>query len=204
MQKEKEITMTYRRIARGRSRILFAGVAALIGAALIAAACGGTSSADKTATAKAKGGTTPAAGATTAATKPAGTSTAATSTTPAATGSTTATTGSAAELKITTDPTLGKFFTDSRGFTLYIFKNDVANSGKSAAEGLTAVWPPLEASTAPAKPDGATGDFAIITRVDGKKQVTYKGLPLYYFVNDKAAGDTKGQNVGQVWFVAAP
>ena len=28
---------------------------------------------------------------------------------------------------------------------------------------------------------------------DGKQWVTYNGLPLYYFANDKAPGDTKGQ-----------
>ena len=29
------------------------------------------------------------------------------------------------------------------------------------------------------------GDFGSITRADGKKQTTYKGLPLYYFAGDK-------------------
>lgn len=171
-------------------------IAALGAAALIAGACGGTSSSDKTATAAAK------APATVAVTKPAASSTAAGSPT-AATRSATAGAG-AATLKVADDATLGKFLTDSAGMTLYTFKNDVANSGKSAAEGLTAVWPPLTADAPPAKPAGVTGDFAIITRTDTKKQVTYKGLPLYYFVNDKAPGDTKGQGVGGVWFVAAP
>ena len=44
----------------------------------------------------------------------------------------------------------------------------------------------------------------MISRDDGREQVTYNGLPLYYFANDKAPGDTKGQGVGGVWFVAAP
>lgn len=178
-------------------------IVAVATASLVAAACGGTSSTDKTATAAAKGGSTPAS--TSAATKPASTSTTASgSPTAGATSAATSAGGATGVLKISTDATLGQFFTDDKGMTLYIFKNDVAGNGKSAAEALTAVWPPYTASAAPAKPAGATGDFAIITRVDGKKQVTYKGLPLYYFVNDKAAGDTKGQGVGGVWFVAAP
>ena len=47
-------------------------------------------------------------------------------------------------------------------------------------------------------------DFASIARDDGRKQTTYRGLPLYYFAGDKAPGETKGQGVKEVWFVAAP
>ena len=47
-------------------------------------------------------------------------------------------------------------------------------------------------------------DFATIDREDGKKQTTYKGLPLYYFAGDKAASDTNGQGVKDVWTAAAP
>ena len=47
-------------------------------------------------------------------------------------------------------------------------------------------------------------DFATITREDGKQQTTYKGMPLYYFAADKAASDTKGQGVKDLWTVAAP
>ena len=39
------------------------------------------------------------------------------------------------------------------------------------------------------------------TTADGKVQATIDGMPLYYFAADAAAGDTKGQNVGGVWFV---
>ena len=35
-------------------------------------------------------------------------------------------------------------------------------------------------------------------------QVAYGGAPLYYYSLDKAAGDTKGQGVGDVWFIAQP
>ena len=43
-----------------------------------------------------------------------------------------------------------------------------------------------------------------IKRTDGKLQVTFNGLPLYYYVDDKAAGELKGQNVNSVWFVLKP
>ena len=47
-------------------------------------------------------------------------------------------------------------------------------------------------------------DFGTITREDGKKQTTFRGYPLYYWVGDKAAGDTKGQGMGNVWHVIDP
>jgi len=170
--------------------VLAAG--AMISAGLVAAACGGTSSADKTKTAAGGAKTTVATSApTTAATKAA---TAASGT--AAAGATT--------VKTATAGSLGTILTDANGMTLYTFKNDVANSGKSAAEGLAAAWPPLSVTGTPVKPSGLTGDLAVITRGDGKTQVTYKGLPLYFFVNDKKPGDTNGQGLGGVWFVAQP
>ena len=39
---------------------------------------------------------------------------------------------------------------------------------------------------------------------DGTLQVTYLGMPLYYWVNDEAPGDTTGHEINDVWFVVAP
>jgi predicted lipoprotein with Yx(FWY)xxD motif len=39
---------------------------------------------------------------------------------------------------------------------------------------------------------------------DGSMIVTYNEMPLYYWVNDKEAGDTTGQGVGEVWYVVSP
>jgi predicted lipoprotein with Yx(FWY)xxD motif len=45
--------------------------------------------------------------------------------------------------------------------------------------------------------------FGTTKRKDGSLQVTYKGLPLYYFAGDTAAGDVKGQGLGSIWYVVA-
>jgi hypothetical protein len=43
-----------------------------------------------------------------------------------------------------------------------------------------------------------------ITRTDGTQQLTYNDIPLYYWINDKAPGDTTGQDVGDVWYIVVP
>ena len=79
-------------------------------------------------------------------------------------------------------------------------------SGKSTVSGQTlTVWPVFSIPTGnPVKATDLPGDAAVITRDDGAKQVTYKGMPLYYFARDAAPGDTNGQGIGNVWFVAMP
>ena len=84
----------------------------------------------------------------------------------------------------------------SNGMTVYTFSKDTANSGSSACTGsCLATWPALTVpagSTATAG-NGAGGKIGTITRSDdGSLQVTYKGLPLYFFSGDHAKGDSNG------------
>ena len=82
------------------------------------------------------------------------------------------------------------------GMTVYIFTKDVKDSGKSVCTGDCLVtWPALTvaAGETPTGGTGVTGKLGTITREDdGTLQVTYNGLPLYYFKNDKAPGDANG------------
>ena len=84
----------------------------------------------------------------------------------------------------------------SNGMTVYVFGKDVANSGTSACTGgCLTTWPALTvpAGSTPSGGSGVAGKLATITRTDdGTHQVTYKGLPLYFFHNDKAPGDANG------------
>lgn len=105
-------------------------------------------------------------------------------------------------VKVAKDDKLGSYLTDAKGMTLYTFKKD--SPGKSACAGeCVAKWPLYYREKVGTDPAMAA-DFGTITREDGQKQTTYKGLPLYYFAGDKAAGEAKGQGVKDVWFVAAP
>jgi predicted lipoprotein with Yx(FWY)xxD motif len=85
--------------------------------------------------------------------------------------------------------------------TLYIFDKDT-EAGKSVCNGGCAnLWPPFAPEAGQAK---ATEPLSIITRDDGTKQYAYRGKPLYYYDKDSKAGDTRGDAIGKVWWVAKP
>ena len=93
----------------------------------------------------------------------------------------------------------------ANGMTVYTFTKDVKDSGKSnCTGGCIATWPAL-AVPAGATPTGGaslTGKLGTITRDDGTLQVTYNGMPLYFFKNDKAPGDANG--VYEYWEAVKP
>jgi predicted lipoprotein with Yx(FWY)xxD motif len=83
--------------------------------------------------------------------------------------------------------------------TLYTFDQDAAGNGKSACQADCATsWPPLLAADT-AKD---VGEFTLVLRNDGRKQWAAKGKPLYLWVGDTKAGETKGDGVGGVWHIA--
>ncbi len=102
------------------------------------------------------------------------------------------------------DSKFGKILTDSAGRTLYLFTADAA--GKSSCSGdCINNWPAFTSDATPTLGTGLdAGDFGTLTRADsGAKQVTFYGLPLYYFAGDTKAGDTNGQGLFGKWFVVS-
>jgi predicted lipoprotein with Yx(FWY)xxD motif len=110
-----------------------------------------------------------------------------------------------ATVQVTEHPTQGKILTDSQGMTLYLFTRDAENVS-NCYDQCAVNWPPLlaEAGAEPSAGEGVPGQLGVIERTDGDQQVTYNGMPLYYFANDSQPGDTNGQYVGNVWFVVHP
>lgn len=101
----------------------------------------------------------------------------------------------------------GEALTGPDGMTLYIFLNDTQGGDASSCSGdCLANWPALTVDEGQEATggEGVDGEFATITRDDGALQVTYEGWPLYYFAADEAPGDSNGEGVGEVWFIATP
>jgi predicted lipoprotein with Yx(FWY)xxD motif len=91
-------------------------------------------------------------------------------------------------------PTFGMFLTGPNGMTLYTHAGDTATSS-SCTGGCATTWPPLETKGQPTARAGVTGQLGTLTRPDGATQVTYRGLPLYYWQGDTKAGDATGNGV---------
>lgn len=107
-------------------------------------------------------------------------------------------------VKVAENATFGKILTDKDGKTLYFFSVD-SKSTSLCTNGCLDAWPIFYTDNLAINDSSLNAsDFAIITRADGKKQTTYKGWPLYYYKDDVKAGDTTGDKVHDVWYVAKP
>lgn len=100
---------------------------------------------------------------------------------------------------------LGRFLVGPEGMTLYRFnpdQPDVSNCTGQCADN----WPPftLPDGEIPRGNAGLVGELNTAAREDGTLQVTYQGMPLYYWAADQTPGDATGHEVGDVWFVGRP
>lgn len=88
---------------------------------------------------------------------------------------------------------LSFYFTDAYGNTLYRFVNDKYNTNNYTANDFSNndLWPIFYTDILSFPSTLNNADFAMID-VFGKKQLTYKGNPLYYFSQDLNRGDNKG------------
>jgi len=86
--------------------------------------------------------------------------------------------------------------TDRDGMTLYRYDKDKPGSKSSAChDGCSATWPPV-----PAANEGGKG-FGSFMRSDGRRQLTYRGWPAYYYSGDDTPGDMNGDDIGGEWHV---
>jgi predicted lipoprotein with Yx(FWY)xxD motif len=88
----------------------------------------------------------------------------------------------------------GTVLVDARGMTLYSLSGEGSGKFICASSPCTQVWHPLTGSTAGA----SVASLGTVKRPDGTEQVAYKGMPLYTFAQDTAAGEANGQGIKDV------
>lgn len=115
---------------------------------------------------------------------------------------TTAGAASAASLAVATT-SLGDIVVDSEGYTLYLYEPDPTGSS-TCINACASSWPPALVTGTPTAGPGVTGELTTTTRADGTTQLVFGGHPLYRYSLDKAPGEVKGQDVGEVWYVLSP
>jgi predicted lipoprotein with Yx(FWY)xxD motif len=103
----------------------------------------------------------------------------------------------------TTHTKLGTFLVGPNGHTLYLFEKDKGTTSQCSGQ-CAKFWPPLTTSGSP-KAGGSAKQSLLGT--NSHHQVTYHGHPLYYFLEDKSAGQSLGQGskaFGAGWYVVTP
>jgi len=109
-----------------------------------------------------------------------------------------------ANVRVSQHPELGAILVNMGGMTLYTFDND-EDMQSNCYDACAESWPP-EIFTGNALTIGsyiAKGTIDTITRSDGNSQITYKGMPLYTWINDQAPGDAGGESING-WNVVKP
>ena len=86
--------------------------------------------------------------------------------------------------------------TAKNGRTVYVFDRDTSGV-PTCYDACAKQWPPYLAKEGERMGDG----WATVKRRDGSKQWTYRGKPLYFYADDKKAGDANGDRVGRIWHV---
>jgi predicted lipoprotein with Yx(FWY)xxD motif len=101
----------------------------------------------------------------------------------------------------------GPVIANGRGFVLYTFGRD--GRGRSRCAGACAKrWPPFVVPRRPAALRGVRrGLIGVGRRAAGRRQATYAGRPLYFYVGDTRPGLILCQDVaefGGLWLVQRP
>lgn len=113
--------------------------------------------------------------------------------------------GSPVRLISSTVDGLGTVLADAEGHTLYRYAKDTAEPSKATCAGPCAMtWPPL-VSDGPALAAGVDAQLVgLVTRPDGRRQVTVGGWPVYRYAKDTGPGIALGRSAGADWAAITP
>ena len=101
----------------------------------------------------------------------------------------------------------GRMLFDARGRAIYLFTREPGTKSRCYRECAVA-WPPVYTKGKPRALSGVDADLLGTTRRrGGRRQVTYNGHPLYYYVTDTKPGQITCQDIvefGGTWLVVDP
>lgn len=112
--------------------------------------------------------------------------------------------GTQATIFIRESGTLGRYFSTPDGHALYVTDGDTVANQSTCVGDCAIAWIPFTASEPLSLPPDVPGELTLFDREDGATQLAYNGMPLYTYNVDVNAGDTFGDGVGGVWWLAAP
>lgn len=95
-----------------------------------------------------------------------------------------------------TQTAIGPVLATTSGMTVYTYDDDSVGAS-SCYEECAEYWPPVLA--APGSYE--SGNLTLVPREDGTLQWAVRDMPLYTYVEDRAPGDTYGDDVDDEWHV---
>jgi predicted lipoprotein with Yx(FWY)xxD motif len=105
--------------------------------------------------------------------------------------------GPASTVRIASNATLGtRVLTDGQGMTLYVLSAERGGRFICTTSACLQLWHPLRAPGSGTP--GAPAALGSLRRPDGSEQVSYRGMPLYTFAQDRRPGEVRGQRLKDV------
>ena len=95
---------------------------------------------------------------------------------------------------------LGYVLAEADGQVLYTYAHDPTGGTPTCTGSCTSIWIPVRGVPQVANGEHIPGTFALVTRSDGTKQITYNGHPLYRY-KGASPFSTAGNGIEGAWYV---
>ena len=95
---------------------------------------------------------------------------------------------------------IGYVLAEANHMVVYTYSKDKKGGKPTCTGACAATWLPATGTPQAGPADVFSGQFRLVTRASGVKQITYNGLPLY-LLKDAQPLSTAGNGQGGVWHV---
>ena len=95
---------------------------------------------------------------------------------------------------------IGYVLAEANRQVVYTYSKDTKGGKPTCTGACAATWLPATGTPQASPADVFSGQFGLVTRANGVKQITYNGLPLY-LLKGAAGMATTGNGQGGVWHV---